>query len=286
MIAERRMVETGEGVPPCPYAMAVLGSAGRGESLLAMDQDNAVIFEKGQPGGPEDQWFAMLGTRVADILHEVGVPYCTGGVMASNADWRGSVATWQARIANWIGRSDPRGLLAADIFFDMRGVYGDLMLTDALWRHAYDAAKGNAAFAKLLVEASGHAERGIGFFGGIRTQRGRVDLKRTGLFGIVSMARALAICHHILERATPARLLGLRARDLGGDQDIDSLIAAHATFQHFILVQQLADIETGNPATNAVTVKRLSAAERDRLKTALHAVRHIDELMRDLLFRD
>ena len=30
--------------------MIVLGSAGRGESLLAMDQDNAVIFERGRAG--------------------------------------------------------------------------------------------------------------------------------------------------------------------------------------------------------------------------------------------
>ena len=51
VIAERIMRERGEGGPPCRYAMIVLGSAGRGESLLAMDQDNAVIFEQGEPEG-------------------------------------------------------------------------------------------------------------------------------------------------------------------------------------------------------------------------------------------
>ncbi len=286
VIAERRLIEAGEGEPPCPYVMTVLGSAGRGESLLAMDQDNALIFEEGQAGGPEDKWFSMLGAHVADILHEVGVPYCGGGVMASNADWRGSVATWQARIDDWIGRSKPGDLLAVDIFFDMRGVHGKVALADALWRHAFDVAKGRIVFAKLLVEASGQVERGIGFFGGIRTDGGRIDLKRTGLFGIVSMARALAICHHVLERATPARLRGIEARDLGGDQDIDALIAAHATFQDLILAQQLADIQAGKPASNAVAVKRLTAQDQERLKSALRAVRHIDDLTRDLLFND
>ena len=48
----------GHGAPPCPYAFAVLGSAGRGESLLAMDQDNALVFAEGEPDGPEDRWFA------------------------------------------------------------------------------------------------------------------------------------------------------------------------------------------------------------------------------------
>jgi len=285
VIAERRMLEAGDGDPPCPYAMTVLGSAGRGESLLALDQDNAIVFERGDPSGPEDQWFARLGQHVADILNEVGVPYCAGGVMASNAQWRGSVATWRARIADWITRSRPQDLLSVDIFFDMRGVYGQLGLADTLWRDAFDMAKGQASFAKLLAEASGRVERGIGLFGRILTRKGRIDLKRTGLFGIVSTARVLAIQHHILERTTPARLIGVRALDVGGDSDIDGLLEAHAAFLEFILSQQLEDIQNGKPATNTVSVRRLSSRDRERLQSALQRVRHLDDLRRDLMFR-
>lgn len=286
VIGEERIRETGQGEPPCPYAVAVLGSAGRSESLLAMDQDNAIIFEKGDPGGPEDRYFATLGGHIADILNEVGVPYCKGGVMAKNDAWRGSVATWQARVTDWISRSNPADLMAVDIFFDLRGVHGQLALADALWRFAYDAAKGEIEFAKLLVEATGKIERGIGFFGGLRARKGRIDLKKTGLFGIVSTARALSIRHHILERTTPGRLRGVRGLRIGAEIDLDRLIEAHAVFLDYILAQQLADIHAGRPATNAVSVRRLTAAERERLRHALQAVRHLDELTRDLLFRN
>jgi DNA polymerase-3 subunit epsilon/CBS domain-containing protein len=285
VIAERRMLEAGDGDPPCPYAMTVLGSAGRGESLLAMDQDNAIVFESGEPDGSEDQWFARLGKHTADILNDVGVPYCKGGVMASNAAWRGSIATWQARIADWITRSRPEDLLSVDIFFDMRGVYGQIGLADALWRAAFDAAKGQTAFAKLLADSAGRVERGLGLFGRVRTHKGRIDLKRAGLFGIVSTARVLAIQHHVLARATPARLIGVRALDVGGDTDIDALIEAHATFLELILSQQLEDIHGGKPATNAISVRSLSPRERERLQSALQSVRHLDELTRELLFR-
>jgi CBS domain-containing protein len=285
VIAERRMREAGQGGPPCDYAMTVLGSGGRGESLLAMDQDNALVFEHGDPGGAEDSWFAALGTHVADILNEVGVPYCKGGIMASNAQWRGSVATWHDRIADWIGRSRPTDLLAVDIFFDMRGVHGNLALADALWRHGFAAANGKVEFAKLLAEASGHIENALGFFGGFRTTHGRIDLKRAGLFGIVSTARVLAIRHHVVERATPARLLGVRALGLGSDSDIDALLDAHAVFLEFILSQQLEDIHDGRAPTNTVVVKRLSTRERERLQSALQAVRHLDEFTRQMLFR-
>ena len=122
VIAEARMRDAGHGGPMCPYAVAVLGSAGRGESLLTMDQDNALVFAQGTPGSAEDQWFAQFGAHIADILHEVGVPYCKGGVMAKNPQWRGSLATWQERIRDWIGRSNPQSLLSVDIFFDMRAV--------------------------------------------------------------------------------------------------------------------------------------------------------------------
>ena len=110
-IAECRMAEQGLGTPPCPYALAVLGSAGRGESLLAMDQDNALVFAEGEPDSAADRWFGTFGGIVADILDEVGVPYCKGGVMANNPAWRGSQATWCERVKTWIGRSNPADLL-------------------------------------------------------------------------------------------------------------------------------------------------------------------------------
>jgi DNA polymerase-3 subunit epsilon/CBS domain-containing protein len=283
ILAERKMAAGGQGPPPCPYAMCVLGSAGRGESMLAMDQDNAIVFATGEPGGMEDRWFAQLGAIVADILHEVGVPYCSGGVMARNEQWRGSVKTWRARIDEWIARSSPQDLLSVDIFFDLVGVHGDVTLANEIWEHGFDAAKGNAGFAKLLAEAAGRLESGLTLLGGFATENGRIDLKRTGLFGVVTTARVLAIRHHILARSTPARLAGLAALDKG-TSDLEALSSAHAVFVDLILAQQVADIDAGRPPSNKVEVKRLSRADRARLKDALRANAHLDALTRDLLF--
>ena len=208
VIAEQIMRKRGLGGPPVPYALIVLGSAGRGESLLAMDQDNAVIFEQGEPDGEEDRWFATFGAHAADILHEAGVPYCKGGVMAKNPPWRGSVATWRERIDNWITRSSPADLLSVDIFFDLRAVHGDGGLAVAVRQAAFAAAEGQVAFAKLLVEGI-RIPASLGFFGGIRAEGGRIDLKAAGLFGIVAAARAMAIRHHVMERSTPARLAAI-----------------------------------------------------------------------------
>ncbi len=283
-LAEGRLLAEGKGAPPCAYALCVLGSAGRGESTLSMDQDNALVFADGAPGEAADRWFERFGVIVADILHEVGVPYCTGGVMAKNAAWRGSMATWRERIDGWIARSNPADLLSVDIFFDLLGVHGDMAMADELWRAAFDAAAGQADFAKLLVEAAGERESGTSMFGGFRTEKGRIDLKKTGLFSIVTAARVLAIRHHLLERSTPARLSAIAALGRGGAEDLEALARAQGQFLDLILAQQVADIQTGLPPGNKVAVKRLSHEERRALHEALAAVRPVDELTRGLLF--
>jgi DNA polymerase-3 subunit epsilon/CBS domain-containing protein len=286
VLAEKRMRVDGKGDPPCPYVVAVLGSAGRGESLLAMDQDNALVFAQGEPGGSEDRWFEAFGGHLADMLHEAGVPYCPGGVMAKNAQWRGSLSTWQTRIDDWMRRSNPRDLLSVDIFFDLWAVHGDVDLANRLREDALNAAKGQAAFAKLLVESAGMVEPGLTFMRGFRTERGRLDLKKTGLFGIVTAARALAICHHVVQRSTSGRLASLKGLGIGGEADLDALVEAQSVFLDLILAQQIEDVEHGTPASNTVAIKRLAERDQIRLRSSLRAVEQIDELTRDLLFKD
>jgi len=284
VLAEQIMRERGFGEPPVPYELIVLGSAGRGESLLAMDQDNAVIFAQGEPEGSEDRWFATFGAHVADILHEAGVPYCKGGVMAKNVAWRGSVATWRKRIDQWIIRSNPADILSVDIFFDLEAVHGNAGLAGAVRQAAFDAARGQVAFAKLLVEDI-RIPAGLGFFGGIRTEGGRIDIKAHGLYGLVATARAMAIRHHVMERSTPARLAAVKDVVKVRQTDFEALIEAHVVFLDLIATQQVEDAVNGIPPSNAVSVKRLTARGRERLRVALGAVACADELARAVLFQ-
>jgi DNA polymerase-3 subunit epsilon/CBS domain-containing protein len=242
-----------------------------------------VIFEHGAPDGEEDRWFAKLGTHVADILDQVGIPYCKGGVMASIAAWRGSVATWKDRVDHWITRSSPADLLSVDIFFDLRPVHGDGSLAVAVRQAAFAAAEGQIALAKLLVEEV-TIPASLKLFGGIRTEAGRIDLKAAGLFGLVAAARALAVRYHVMERSTPARLARVKALVQVSEGDIDALEGAQSVFLDLILAQQIKDIAQGIPPSNTVSVKGLSARDRDRLQAALRAVTAIDALTRDLLF--
>lgn len=283
-LAEGRMREAGKGAAPAPYAVMVLGSGGRGESLLAADQDNAIVYAADSEEGDIDAWFAEMAGHMADTLDAVGIPYCKGGVMAKNRDWRHSVAGWRARVDEWIRRSRPEDLLNVDIFFDLRPVHGDFALALDIRAYAFEHGSQVVDFAKLLAQTVGDFWPPLGLLGGLRTQNGRIDLKRSGLLPIVTAARVLAIRHRIMSRATPERLQGLRALGIGSAQDFDHLVHAHRLILGHILRQQVEDGHHGVALSNRVETKLLTREETAELKAALRHLSYTDTMIHDLMF--
>ncbi len=263
----------GQGPPPVPYAVLVLGSAGRGESQLAADQDNAIVYAQGSEGGPEDRYFEALAGHMSGILDAAGVPLCKGGVMARNRDWRKSVADWQATIDGWVRRQRPQDLLNVDIFFDAVPVHGMASLAETVWSHAY--ARGHAArdFQNLLIEITRQRGSAFTLLGGFRVdEKGRIDLKMHGLMPIFTSARVLSIRHDVRARSTSDRLQGIAAKGIGSPEAIQSILDAHRVILGMVIGQQLLDTEAGVPPSVRVDPARLAKAQKAELKQALRAV--------------
>jgi CBS domain-containing protein len=284
-LAERKMAADGKGTAPVPYAVLVLGSGGRGESLLAPDQDNAIIYERGEANGPEDRWFAELGAHIADILDLAGIPYCKGGVMARNPEWRKSAACWRDTVEGWIRRSRPEDLLHIDIFFDSVPVHGDTTLGEDVWRHAYRQAQSSAVFQRLLAELAGRWRSPLGLLGGFRADRGgRTDLKIGGLLPIFTGARVLSIKQGVLTRSTAQRLRGLAETGHFNRDAAEAVLAAQETILKVVLGQQLADTHSGIPPSNLVETGRLDPATKAKLRKAVKDIPLlVDEVSEALL---
>jgi DNA polymerase-3 subunit epsilon/CBS domain-containing protein len=272
-IAEQRMEAAGRGGPPVPYVVMALGSGGRGESLLAPDQDNAIVFEHGEADGPEDQWFAALGAHIADLLDEAGVPYCKGGIMARNAEWRKSKADWRHTIDAWVGRSRPQDLLNVDIFFDGVPVHGSASLAEDVWRYAYSRGHSSTAFQKLLTELARNWRSPLGILGGFRADKDdRTDLKLGGLMPIFTGARVLSIRHQILARGTVERLRGAAASGALSVEAVEDVLSAHQIILRAILSQQFSDVNAGVPLSNCVATGKMAGPERGRLRDAVKTI--------------
>jgi CBS domain-containing protein len=278
-LAEAQMLDEGYGPAPQPYAMLVLGSGGRGESLLAMDQDNAIVFEAGAPGSDADKWFERLGQIAADTLDGVGVVYCKGGIMAKNPEWRKDVTHWRDTVAAWIGKAKAEDILNSDIFFDARPVYGDEALGDTLRMDAIHAAGANKLFLQNMAIKAADFDSPLGWFGRIKTESGRLDLKKCGIMPIFSAARVLALQLGIAQRATPDRLAQARDKDIRGAHLVDGLIDAHRIMLDAILRQQLRDIEAGVKLSNKVDLSRFDSHEKQELIWALEQSPGIVDLL-------
>lgn len=281
-LAEMELAKDGWGAPPAPYAVLVLGSGGRGESLLAADQDNAIVHAG---AADDDRWYAELGRRVSDTLDRAGIPYCKGGVMASRPEWRHSLDGWRTQVARWIDRPEGKSLLNVDIFYDFRRAHGDPELADALRQSAATMAASAPHFLRLLAKEAEEAGSALTMLGRFRAENGRIDLKKGGLFPIVAFARVAALRHGILESATADRLIAAAKAGALQAEEANRLREAQATLLHFVLAQQLADIANGTAPSTRVELQRLTRRDRALLKDTLKSLESIPLLLQDVLAR-
>jgi DNA polymerase-3 subunit epsilon/CBS domain-containing protein len=260
---------------PAPWCLLVLGSGGRGESLLGADQDNALIHG-GQAS--EGEWFARMGEELARLLDEAGIPRCRGGVMAANAAWRGTLLSWPGRVEEWLGRATPQDLLNADIFFDLAPVAGDAAMGRALQESALAVASRVPSFIALLAESVVASRPAIGPFG-VKAREGRVDLKMGGLLPLVGFARALALRVGSPARATPERLRAAVQAGRLPEADARDLMRIHANLLSLVLRQQLADLEQGLRPSGRVSKAMVGGEGWRALASDL---RHLDEILQGL----
>ncbi len=281
-LALDRVKREGRGDPPAPWCFFLLGSAGRGESLLGADQDNGLIHTGTEA---DDAWFAKLGTHVSNYLDEAGVVHCKGGVMAANDPWRGTNESWRARIASWLRRARPEDLLNVDIFFDLIPVAGEQALGRALHSDAVGTAARHPTFLALLAESVQAYTPRFGLFGQLLAEDGRVDLKRNGLLPLVSFARTLALRIGSHTRPTPERIRDIVASGRIGEHDGAMLIETHALLMDLVLRQQLIDLREGVAPSNRVALAALSRDRRRALRSRLHSLDSIVREVRSLMAR-
>lgn len=277
VLAEKAMQGEGAGRPPAPYALFVLGSAGRGESLLVAEQDNALVYDSADPDGPVGDWFARFGDHLARIAHDSGVDACADGVMVQSPRWRGNLAIWRDRLRHWVNQPEDALGHHADVLLDAHLAYGNANLEADFLALLHAETGGNRALASALAmpalapkPAPDPSETG-----------GRMDLKRYGLFPLTTAARALAVRHGIDAVSTPERLAAVCSAEVITPATRDRLDAAQSRLKGWLLRQQIHDLEVGRPPSKEVDVAALSTMERASLDACLQHIGALSDVVRD-----
>ncbi|MBU1313922.1 MAG: CBS domain-containing protein [Alphaproteobacteria bacterium] len=284
-IAEGELIAAGQGAAPADYALLVLGSAGRGESLLAPDQDNALVIADGYRGdlGSAEDWFTRFATRVNEILDRAGIPYCDSGVMARNRVWRLRLSEWLNEVRGWAEHPTPKVLANVDIFFDFTPVHvsskAGARLAETLRTEATAIVRTAPGLLTAMSDGASGRNAALGLFGRIRKDgSGRTDLK-AAMLPIVAGARTAALRRGIGSLPTAQRIREVAAAAGYPQADAALLVDIHGFLMRLILTQQIADIEAGVKPSNRVDLNILRRQDRERLHDALHRTGMIRELL-------
>lgn len=209
-ICEAQMKEAGYGPPPCAYSFIVFGSAGRQEATLWSDQDNGLIVE-GEPDGTKSRYFEAFGTRMADVLEEVGYEKCDGKVMCSEPLWRKTLPEWKEQLNSWMEQLEWEPIRYLIIASDMRHVAGSEDLSNE-WRDTFQAGFiGNNKLPMAVLRNTVRHKATLNLLGKVLTERfgdyaGGFDVKYGVYIPLVNIVRHLTLLHGLQASSTLKRL--------------------------------------------------------------------------------
>jgi CBS domain-containing protein len=281
------LLAPGFEVDPTALCWLGMGSEGRSEQTIATDQDNGLIFAPPATAGEAEVIRAKLlpfATATNEALDRCGYPLCKGGVMAMNPRWCASLDEWKAAFANWIDRGDPDSLLAANVFFDFRALWGQPRLADDLRADVAARAQANTRFLKQMSDNALANRPPLGWLGDLEPTENDegvegIDLKMSCSVPFVDAARIFALSSGITATGTIGRLEQTANQ---GRLPADEARAFSGAFE-FVQLQRLRTqhrygedaASPGNP--NFLPIAELSELDRRILTEALRQVRRIQQ---------
>ncbi len=278
------LVKEGKGEAPCPFAFMVMGSEGRGEQTLLTDQDNALIYQCTDTEKDRARsWFLDFAEQVNEGLNQAGFRFCKGDVMARNPKWNLTLTEWKKTFGEWIRNAEPDNVLKSSIFFDFRGIFGELELVDELDREVNEMTRGEAIFFHHLAQSVLKFKLPLGLMGGISAEssgEGQViDIKKI-LMPIVSYARLMALQHQISARNTLERLDKIYFIDALSESFYKELIQSYSYLMKLRFKTQSDQLARMEPEDNLVDLEGLTEIEMSTLKKILSVINNLQSQVR------
>ncbi len=271
------------GQAPVPYVWLAFGSQGRKEQTLNSDQDNGLICAD-DASDDDIRYFIALAKFVCHGLDKCGVRLCPGEVMAMNPKWCLRAKDWRKQFTHWIQEPDPKSLMHASIFYDMRPLTDENGLVEDLRNQVLQQAKKNSIFLACLSKNALTHSPPLGFFKRFVLEKdgdhnSTLDLKHRGTIPIVDIARVYALAEGVSKVNTLDRIRELKNRKIIHEETAKSLCDAHEFIANIRLHNQQTQIANGQTTNNNLAPDNLSPLVRHQLKSAFHTVRDCQQAL-------
>jgi len=202
-----------------------------------------------------------------------------GGIMARNPMWCLTATEWRERFDDWMRNANPKALLNAAIFFDLRPLYGDEELAVELQEFLVESVPRRPAFLRQMAVNALEVRPPVGFFSDIplgQETGGLLDLKLHASRPIVDCARILTLAAGVTLTSTTERL---RVAGPAMRMSRDEVGASVGAF-HFVQMLRLRRQEEARALGEARDLNRvdpdtLNSLDRRILKEALRQARKL-----------
>ncbi len=267
-------------LPLVPMCWIALGSEGRLEQTFTTDQDNGIIFEADDADAPRVREALLPFARAVNRkLDACGFPLCRGDIMAGNPQWCLTAEEWRRTFRRWIDEAEPRALLHAGIFFDLRPVHGDEGLAERLRTWLLAATAGRPIFQRLMAQNALECQPPLGVvrdfvYDGSKEFPHTLDLKKHGSLPFVDAARVLGLANRVPQTSTAERLRALADAlrlDAGG---VAAMIDGFY-FIHLLRLRNQCHQEGPRADANRIDPRQLNELERHVLKEAFRQARRL-----------
>lgn len=258
------------GPAPRDFAFMVMGSQARGEQTLATDQDNAIVIDDqaGELSKEDELYFLELGKKINQDLNTVGYKLCPGEIMAGNPEWNQGLKTWKSYFSKWIRNSQPEDLLDLAIFFDFRGIYGEMSLIDKLRDHLYHTAEGNSIFFFHLAQPILKMKALPHLPGNLKADShadNELDIKMA-LLPVISFIRLYAVREQLVASNSMDRVDLLRKRNAISASTMEELRESFDFLTFLRIKSQVYSISRHEAPGNTTRLGRLTHVEALTLK--------------------
>lgn len=262
------------GPAPCEFVFLTMGSEGREEQTLVSDQDNAIVYadpaSDAQAGEAAD-YFSRLADLVCTRLDMAGYSFCDGNNMAQNPKWCQPLSVWKQYFHTWVRKAKPEDLLYSSIFFDFKGTYGDLSLSDQLKDHLFDVIRGWSGFLRNMTENALYFKPPIGLFGKLRVEsegrhKNAFDIKYA-MLPITDVTRVYALKNNVRQTNTLGRLFRLYTKHAVTAREYHNIVQSYNFLMKLRFRRQITNImDEGTPPDNYINPSNLSHLDRHMLK--------------------
>ena len=288
-LVSHEIAASGVAVFEGPWAFLTFGSPGRRETTLLAHQDNGLVWadQSDQSGADRARtYFAALATRANAAFEQVGFFSTEVGLLARDEAFRQPLSAWRAAYAEWTRAADAGATDRAAVVFDVRTLFGEDSLTEAL-RGEIASHLPNERLVRVLLHRGTRAHVPLGFLGRFELERdetGRegLDLRERALLPAVSMARALAIDAGYLRSAnTFNRLRHVAGAGGTSAAEAQDLLGAYSTLSDLNLRHQMQQAERGERPSDRLDPGTLHRSQQNLLRESFKTIESVQRTLRD-----